>query len=225
MSTSSLRLCVWRCRATELGYSPRWTMGAASSWEKCRTRRRRIVWARRGKVVIVIVTWAVPFLPLSLPFCTSIALFFAITPSRSLSFSLFLSLSRSSATCHKMVAWERCLLILGLGLFFFFTAALLLLLVVFCRSICFHLKLIWLHLRIPKVFCQQQFRPDSGGSLAQGTHCTHMCDCLRSIAENCCKRPDCECLQMCVRVCVCGPWLGISAAQKTLHFGIDFAYT
>lgn len=120
MSTSSLRLCVWRCRATELGYSPRWTMGAASSWEKCRTRRRRIVWARRGKVVIVIVTWAVPFLPLSLPFCTSIALFFAITPSRSLSFSLFLSLSRSSATCHKMVAWERCLLILGLGLFFFF---------------------------------------------------------------------------------------------------------
>lgn len=47
---------------------------------------------------------SMPFLPLSLPFCTSIALFFAITPSRSLSFSLFLSLSRSSATCHKTVA-------------------------------------------------------------------------------------------------------------------------
>lgn len=224
MSTSSLRLCVWRCRATELGYSPRWTMGAASSWEKCRTRRRRIVWARRGKVVIVIVTWAVPFLPLSLPFCTSIALFFAITPSRSVSLSLSVSVSlfcnMPQDGCVRALPFDP-----WAGPLFFVTAALLLLLVVFCRSICFHLKLIWLHLRIPKVFCQQQFRPDSGGSLAQGTHCSHMCDCLRSIAENCCKRPDCECLQMCVRVCVCGPWLGISAAQKTLHFGIDFAYT
>lgn len=56
MSTSSLRLCVWRIGATALGYSPRRTMAAAASWEKCRTRRLGLAETR---VVIVIVTWVV----------------------------------------------------------------------------------------------------------------------------------------------------------------------
>lgn len=211
MSTSLWRLCVWRREATDRT----WLFFFQLDNGRCGSILGKMSHTslRRGQGCHCHLSRA---LSLSLLFCTVIVLFFAI------SLSLFLLIAWGSAAFWSL-SWAPFL-------------PLFLPLLVFCRSICFHLKLIWLHLRIPKVFCQQQFRPRLGSARLRlrlrwvASLGYTLFAYVRLFALNCRKLLQAPWLRwcVCVRVCVVlgsGGRLGISAAQKTLHFGIDFAYT
>jgi len=160
-------------------------------------------------LVSVIVTWE------SLSFCLIVAMAF-----------VGLAIASHFATCHKAAVS------FSATFWSLFPFCYCMFLLFSCRSICYHLKLIWLHLRIPKVFCQQQIWVFASFQLT-------LCNNVRLFALNCQKLLQAPIFQLvvpilflcvwCVCVCMCVVLatnrLGISAAQKTLHFGIDFAYT